>query len=152
MTIFNDGLLADYVVFHRDHPEVLTEFGIDHQQALRSMRLLSLCTACAGGKDGKITYAVAAESMGLEAADEEALTAKVEEWAMLAIKNGLVDVKMCQQTKSIIVYATTQRSFQVEQWKGMVKKITRWKTQINKLLVTVKNIRLTQQGRAQALR
>lgn len=33
----------------------------------------------------------------------------------MAIKNGLVDVKMCQQTRIITIYSSTQRNFQPEQ-------------------------------------
>jgi hypothetical protein len=40
---------------------------------------------------------------------------EVEAWAMLAIKNGLLDLKMCQQTKKITVYSSTQRNFQTAQ-------------------------------------
>eukprot|EP00750_Incisomonas_marina_P006545 INCI14636.1.p1 GENE.INCI14636.1~~INCI14636.1.p1 ORF type:complete len:424 (+),score=106.28 INCI14636.1:255-1526(+) len=154
LEIFNDGLLPDYLKFQAENPAVLKEFSINHEQALRSMRLLSLCTACSSdtSSQGTLTYANAAKAMGLEASSEDELAGQVEDWVMQAIKAGLVDAKMCQQTRKLIVYSSTQRNFQAQQWKEMAKKIGRWKTQINKLLVSVKNIRLTQQGRAQALR
>lgn len=140
--IFNNGLLPDYIAFQAEHPAVLAQFEVDHAQAVRSMRLLSLCTACNRAKDGQITYEEAGKTMGLEG--EEGLAEKVEEWVLNAIKTGLVDVKMCQQSQKITVFSSTQRNFQPEQWKEMHKKVTRWKTQINKLLVTVQNIKANQ--------
>ena len=44
-------------------------------------------------------------------------------WVMVAIKTGLVDVKMCQSTGKLTVYSATQRNFQPAQWKDMKKKV-----------------------------
>jgi hypothetical protein len=136
--------LADYLAFYKKHPSVLAEFKIDHNEALRSMRLLSLCSAC-NSCDGVLSYATAATAMGLQQDNEDdqnKVGAAVEEWVMLAIKNGLVDVKMCQQTHKITVFSSTQRNFQPEQWVEMKKKLTKWKQQVNKLLIsTVKSIK-----------
>lgn len=145
LTIFNDGQLPDYIAFHKDHPSVLAEFGVDHEKAVRSMRLLSLCTACSSTTDGQLDYSTAAKALGFEKSENE--DGEVEAWAMLAIKNGLLDLKMCQQTKKITVYSSTQRNFQTAQWAEMKAKLTRWKLQVHKLLVTVKGVSTAVQRR-----
>merc|ERR1712072_1292329 len=82
---FDHGLIADYVAFQAEHPEVLTEFGIDQEHALGSMRLLSLCSACNKASNGRLSYEDAAKAMGLECSTEE-LSIHVEEWVPFAIK------------------------------------------------------------------
>jgi len=146
--IFNDGLLPDYLKFSEENAAVLKEFNIDSDEALKSMRLLSLCSACSAAENGSLSYERAAEQMGLEPNNY----AELERWVMLAINNGLVDVKMCQQTNKIIVYASTQRNFEAKQWKSMAKKLARWRTQIHKLLVTVSKIRSVHGTKGRSLR
>lgn len=45
--IFAHGELSAYVAFHAAHGAYLGELGVEHEQSLESMRLLSLCSLAA---------------------------------------------------------------------------------------------------------
>ena len=56
LQVFSTGKVGDYIQFHEQHGAYLAEQGIDHDEALEAMRLLSMCSLAAEHEE--IPYAI----------------------------------------------------------------------------------------------
>jgi translation initiation factor 3 subunit M len=94
LQVFSTGKVTDFVKFHKDNGKYLADQGIDHDEALENMRLLSMCSLAAEHEE--IPYAVIAET--LQVGDDE-----VEEWVVRTITSKLMEAKMDQLRKVVSI-------------------------------------------------
>lgn len=103
----------------------LTEQGIDVPKSIETMRLLTLCSLAAKEK----TLSYDAISAGLQCP-----AAEVESWVVRAITAGLVDARIDQEGRAVVVTRTTQRVFDAAAWKGLQTTLHQWRGTVNQLL------------------
>lgn len=130
LQVFSTGKVTDFVKFHKDNGKYLADQGIDHDEALENMRLLSMCSLAAEHEE--IPYAVIAET--LQVGDDE-----VEEWVVRTITSKLMEAKMDQLRKVVSINRCAQRVFGVDQWKQLGEKLTTWKSNVRAMLATIEN-------------
>jgi len=130
LQVFSTGKVGDFTQFHKANGKYLAEQGICHDEALVSMRLLSICSLAAEHEE--IPYAVIAETLQVE-------DAEVEEWVVRAIQSELLEAKMDQLRMVVSINRCAQRIFGVDQWKQLGEKLTSWKTNVRAMLATIES-------------
>lgn len=107
LNIFLNGNLQEYNRFAAEHQDLLANFDVERN--VTKMRLLSLASLGSENLARELTYSEIATA--LEIADTE-----VEMWVIDVIRAGLVEAKLDQLNKTVIVYRSIYRVFGKEQW------------------------------------
>ena len=99
--IFLTKDVADYMSFVKGNRAVLKELGLNEDDTLTKMRLMTL----AGVKSGsKISYKDICERLQIDASE-------CEDWIVQGISSGLLEAKMDQVRELCIITQSTQRIF-----------------------------------------
>ena len=123
--VFATGRLTEYRAFEAAHPGFLGERGIAAGEAEESIRLLTLCSLAS--EQEQLSYADLATA--LEVSEDD-----VEAWVVKAIEAQLLDAKMDQMRRMVIVTFAAQRAYTMEQWKAMHAKLGAWTTNVRSML------------------
>mmetsp|Transcript_38103 Transcript_38103/g.88674 ORF Transcript_38103/g.88674 Transcript_38103/m.88674 type:complete len:316 (-) Transcript_38103:223-1170(-) len=137
LDIYSSGSLDDYraLTSETSSAAVLKAHGIDVQEGERNMRLLSLCslaaesTATIPGNEssGGLSYASVAEALRIR--EDE-----VEPWIVSAVRRGLVDAKMDQIEKRVVVERAMVRKFGKAQWVDLGNRLRAWREAVKGVL------------------
>eukprot|EP00742_Colponemidia_sp_Colp-10_P001987 GILJ01002122.1.p1 GENE.GILJ01002122.1~~GILJ01002122.1.p1 ORF type:complete len:409 (-),score=87.80 GILJ01002122.1:142-1320(-) len=132
LKIFAVDTLDAFNAFHKQNPTFLQSVGLNVDDCVEKMRLLSLCSLAADQTE--LSYASIAS--GLQIAEED-----VEQWIVRAVTVGIVEAKMDQLKRTVSFNRCTQRVFGDAQWKQVSSQIKSWKENVRALLEVVKNNR-----------
>jgi translation initiation factor 3 subunit M len=141
LKIFVSGSYDDFAKFHSENPDFIKSAGLDHEECVRKMRLLSLATLAAANQE--VSYSVIAKA--LQVPEEE-----VEVWVIMAIGESVLEGKMDQLRKLLIVSRSLQRVFTAAQWKQLNDRLTVWKGNLSVILKTLQDCKQQQQHQLQA--
>jgi PCI domain len=75
LRILSEDKLEAYMTFHKAHADVLAKHGIEHEDCVSNMRLLSLCSLAS--EQQEVPYSVVSDTLKVPADD-------VEEWVLKA--------------------------------------------------------------------
>jgi len=125
LTIFQEGSLDDYLAFPGPFPE-----GLSQDDCVRHMKILSLCSLAANHEE--IFYKDIAQALQLPSEDQ------VESWVIAAVSSGLLEAKMDQLQRKVLVERSIVRKFDEEQWKALLSELTLWKNNVRGILETFK--------------
>ncbi|KAL4207445.1 hypothetical protein CU097_015690 [Rhizopus azygosporus] len=138
LDVFLNGTLASYQSFASSHSNL-----IQHpENNIHKMRLLSLASLGSENLSRELKYADIANS--LQIPEEE-----VEMWVIDVIRAGLVEAKLDQLNKTVIVHRSIYRVFGPEQWKKLSTTLSTWKENLNEILTVVGNAKLIAGGALQ---
>lgn len=138
LDIFLNGTLASYQTFAQSHASLI----VDADNNIRKMRLLSLASLGSENLSRELSYAEIANN--LQIPEEE-----VEMWVIDVIRAGLVEAKLDQLNKTVIVHRSIYRVFGKEQWKKLSICLNAWKENLNEILAVVGNAKLVAGGALQ---
>lgn len=138
LDIFLNGTLTTYQTFASTHASLI----IDSEKNIHKMRLLSLASLGSENLSRELTYADIAKNLQIE--QEE-----VEMWVIDVIRAGLVEAKLDQLNKTVIVHRSIYRVFGQEQWKKLSTSLSAWKENLNEILAVVGNAKLIAGGALQ---
>jgi translation initiation factor 3 subunit M len=141
LKIFVSGGYEDFVKFNSENPDFLKSAGLDQEECTRKMRLLSLATLAAANQE--VPYGVIAKS--LQVPEDE-----VEVWVIMAIGESILEGKMDQLRKLVIISRSLQRVFTPAQWKQLGDRLTLWKGNIKLILNTLQDCKQQQQTQLHA--
>jgi len=130
LKIFASEILDAFTAFAAENPDYFKTVGIDQEECVRKMRVLSLTTL--GSANHEIAYSVVAKTLQIDEND-------VESWVIMAISENVMDAKMDQLKRVILVNHCLQRVFTRAQWKVLSTKIDTWRNNISILLKTLQN-------------
>jgi translation initiation factor 3 subunit M len=130
LQLFAHEKLESFTNFHKNNPDYLESVGISHDDSLKKIRLLSIATLAV--ESNEIPYSKIAQTLMIE--EEE-----VEGWVVLAISAKLIDAKMNQVKRIVIVSQSTYRMFTQDQWKQLKSQVVSWQKNIQSLLVVVRS-------------
>ncbi|KAG2175493.1 hypothetical protein INT43_001140 [Umbelopsis isabellina] len=133
LNIFLNGNLQEYNKFAAEHKDLLANFDVERN--ITKMRLLSLASLGSENLARELTYSEIAAA--LEIPQEE-----VEMWVIDVIRAGLVEAKLDQLNKTVIVYRSIYRVFGKEQWQQLDSKLSSWKNSLNDILAVIGNAKL----------
>ncbi|KAJ1484560.1 hypothetical protein T484DRAFT_1796769 [Baffinella frigidus] len=135
LKLFAGENLDAFNKFYAANTAYVNGLGLKKEDCLVKMRLLTLCSLAAAKKE--IGYAEIAKALEVPEAD-------VEPWAIKAITVKLMDAKMDQLNKNLVVSRCTDRMFSQEQWASLRSKLVGWKDRMKQLLQVIENTRKDQ--------
>ncbi|KAF1805291.1 hypothetical protein V8B55DRAFT_1381061 [Mucor lusitanicus] len=138
LDVFLNGTLSTYQTFATAHTSLIK----DADKNIHKMRLLSLASLGSENLSRELTYAEIANN--LQIPEDE-----VEMWVIDVIRAGLVEAKLDQLNKTVIVHRSIYRVFGKEQWKKLSTSLSAWKDNLNEILAVVANAKLIAGGALQ---
>ncbi|KAI9197321.1 uncharacterized protein BJ171DRAFT_520797 [Polychytrium aggregatum] len=135
VNIFLSDNLAAYQDFVKKNPDFCKKEGLNHEDNLHKIRLLSLASLAASHVENEVAYSTIAKALAIE--DDE-----VEFWVIDVIRAGLVDAKMNQLKKTVVVSRSTHRVFGKEQWKFLGERLNGWRANLKEVLQVIANAKL----------
>ncbi|KAJ3102624.1 hypothetical protein HDU97_000408 [Phlyctochytrium planicorne] len=135
LKIFLDQTLKDYRAFTKKHAGFVAKEGLSEEENVRKMRVLSLASLASKHIDGEVPYALIAESLELK--DDS-----VEIWVIDGIRAGLLDAKMNQLKKTVVVSRSIHRVFTKDQWAQLGERVDEWRNNLKEVLQVIANAKL----------
>ncbi len=126
-----EGKLQDYRDFTAmpDKVSVFPTFGIDEERCMENMSLLSLVSLA--GEHEEIPYGAIAATLSVR--EDE-----VERWVIRAVSSGLMDAKMDQLRRVVLVERCAVRQFGIKEWTAMKVRLDKWKSNVRGVLDALK--------------
>jgi len=115
--VYLDGAVKDLDGFHKKNPAVFKDHGLDFQDAMAKMRLLTLATEVHGKSEISLK-----EVAGSLAESED----NVEQWVVRALSDGVIDGRIDQLNSKVLVKSAFQREFGKAEWAFLDSKLTCW--------------------------
>jgi translation initiation factor 3 subunit M len=129
LSIFQQGKLDEFETFVQSNKSVMSSFQIDESEAIRHMRLLSLCSLATEHEE--IPYEAIATTLKIDKTN-------VESWVIDGVSSGLLTAKIDQLQAVVIVENCVVRRFGVEQWKILQHRLNLWKDNVKNVLESLK--------------
>jgi len=126
--VFLSGTVNDLRDFHKKNGKLFDEHGLNFQECMSKIRLLTLATMAQGKSEISLTDVAAS----LEEKEDS-----VEKWVVRAISEGFIDGRIDQLNRKVVVKSSFQRTFEKEEWAFLDSKLTQW---INNLESVIKFI------------
>ncbi|SPO00815.1 related to Eukaryotic translation initiation factor 3 subunit M [Cephalotrichum gorgonifer] len=130
LEIFAEQDLEDFSDFNEEHEGWLEKQDLDHDKLYRKMRLLTFASLAAATPSREIPYAKIVKALRIP--EEE-----VEMWTIDTIRAGLVQGKLSQQRKVLLVHKVTYRVFGTKQWQELSTRVDNWKSTLSTVLDTL---------------
>jgi hypothetical protein len=124
LDLFSKDDLAAFNTFCGSNAAVLSKLKLDKEACVVKMRLLSLCSLAS--RQDSISYADIATCLQVGAEE-------VEMWAIKAMQAKLMDAKLDQLTRRLIINHCPARLFSKSQWSGMRGKLVAWRDRMQQL-------------------
>ncbi|KAJ3193934.1 hypothetical protein HK101_003782 [Irineochytrium annulatum] len=135
LQIFLDQTLKEYTAFAKSNKDFIKTEGLDENESIRKMRLLSLASLGSHHVDGEVPYSTIAEALDIKVGE-------VELWVIDGISSGLLDAKMDQLRKIVVVTRSSYRVFSDKQWDQLGDKIADWRNNLKEVLQVIANAKL----------
>lgn len=118
LTIFVSEKLQNYIDFYNKHKQFVESLGLNHEQNLQKMRLLTFMQMAEGQKE--ISYDTIKDE--LKVSQDE-----VEPFVFDVLRTQLVRAKIDQLNKKVLVQSTMHRTFGRPQWEQLRSVLSSWK-------------------------
>jgi len=128
LAVFLSGDVSDLRTFHGKNTKLFDEYDICFQDAMSKIRLLTLATLV----QGKSEISLPAVAQALDEEEEN-----VEKWVVKALSENVIDGRIDQLNKKVLVKSAFQRKFEKEEWDFLDSKLDQW---INNLECVIKFI------------
>ncbi|TPX67532.1 hypothetical protein SpCBS45565_g03680 [Spizellomyces sp. 'palustris'] len=135
LKIFLDESLKQYQEFVKANPGFVDEHGLSEEDNLTKMRLLSMASLAAANVQGEVGYDTIAQT--LDVPEDE-----VEIWVINVIRAGLMDAKMNQLKRTVVVGRSVHRVFSETEWQQLNDKLNAWKANLKDVLQVISNAKL----------
>ncbi|GMH64313.1 hypothetical protein TL16_g03933 [Triparma laevis f. inornata] len=110
LEIFSTGNLTDFLTYSKSNSSTFKKHSLNLEECTKNMRLLSLCTLASSSPI--LSYASVAEVMQVS-------ENTVEVWIVHAIQAGLIEGRMDQVEKNVVVERAVCRGKGEKEWKGL---------------------------------
>ncbi|KAJ3037402.1 hypothetical protein HDV00_001709 [Rhizophlyctis rosea] len=135
LSVFLDQDLKAYRKFVKENKGVVEKEGLGEEGCVEKMRLLTMASLASGSVGGEVGYDVIARELEVEEGE-------VEVWVIDVIRAGLIDAKMNQLKKTVVVSRSTHRVFTEAQWRQLSDKLASWKNNLKDVLQVIANAKL----------
>lgn len=131
LKIIMEGKLQDYRDFTAmpDKVSVFASCGLDEEACMKNMCLLSLVSLA--GEHEEIPYGAIASTLSIEENE-------VEQWVIRAVSSGLMEAKMDQLRKVVLVERCAVRQFGIKEWTALKVRLDKWKANVRGVLDALK--------------
>ncbi|KAI8597836.1 hypothetical protein EDD21DRAFT_384327 [Dissophora ornata] len=135
LSVFMSGNVQDYRTLVSKNGGLVKELGLDEEETLRKIRLLSLASLGSENLTRELSYQEVANA--LEVQEDE-----VELWVIDVIRAGLVEAKLNQVSKVVIINRSIYRTFGTQQWQQLSNRLNGWKQSLAEILQVLANAKL----------
>ncbi|KAF9295982.1 hypothetical protein BGZ74_010528 [Mortierella antarctica] len=136
LSVFMSGNVQDYRTLVTKYAGLIKELGLDEEETLRKIRLLSLASLGSENLARELSYQEIAKAL-------EVSEGEVELWVIDVIRAGLVEAKLNQVSKVVVVNRSIYRTFGTAQWQQLSQRLNGWKQSLAEILQVVANAKLT---------
>lgn len=126
--ILKVGTLDDLFALQKRSPALFESEGISFDQCLCKLRLLTLAGMAVG--QSELPIDVVANTLQVSEDD-------VETWVVRALAQGVVDGRIDQVRRIVLVKSALQRSFKKKEWEFLDNRIDSWISNIESLMSTI---------------
>lgn len=135
LEVFTSQGLEEYNDFKDEHDSWLAQQSdLDSSALNRKMRLLTLASLAAQAQDRTLPYDRIRAA--LQIPEEE-----VELWVIDVIRAGLVEGKLSQLNKTLLIHRSTYRVFGEKQWAEVQVRMDNWRNSLENVLSVVRSER-----------
>ncbi|KAL1916774.1 uncharacterized protein VTP21DRAFT_5478 [Calcarisporiella thermophila] len=138
LKIFANGNLGDYKAWKQQNAGILEKHNLSDEDNVRKMRLLSLASLGSENLANEIKYDRIAQA--LEISEDE-----VEMWVIDVIRAGLIEAKLNQVAKTVVINRSMFRAFGKEQWQLLSSRLDGWRRSLSDVLQVIGNAKLIAQ-------
>lgn len=128
--------VGEYLALVKKNPKLCEELGLDHEMNLQKLRALTICSL--GMQQESLSYETLVDKLKVDSKDD------VESVIIDAVMAGRVDAKIDQETESVIIQRTTQRTFSKDDWKSIQTKLDGWVTDLQNVRNTIYQVHAQQ--------
>lgn len=131
LSIFVSENLNAYLTFYKSHKEFVTSQGLNHEQNMQKMRLLSFMQLAESNNE--IPFETIQKELQIEAD-------QVENFIIEVLKTKLVRARMDQSARKVFVTSTMHRTFGNAQWQQLRDLLSSWKSNLSTVQEGMKSI------------
>ena len=113
-----------------DKSGVFATYSLNEADCARNMSLLSLVSLA--GEHEEIPYSAIASTLDIP---ED----QVEKWVIMGVSSGLIEAKMDQLSKVVIVERCVVRQFGRKEWESLKVRLDKWKVNVRGVLDALKS-------------
>lgn len=135
LLVFVSEKLPSYMQFYKNHREFVTSQGLNHEQNMKKMRLLSFM---------KLAESQPEMSFELLQKELEIGENEVEPFVIEVLKTKLVRARMDQTARKVHVSSTMHRTFGKDQWQQLRDMLTSWRDNLTTIQEGMKTITTAQ--------
>lgn len=129
LTIFVSEKLQNYIEFYNKNKSFVDNLGLDHEQNMQKMRLLTFMQMAEGQKE--ISYDTIMKELQIGRDD-------VEPFVFDVLRTKLVRAKIDQLNKKVLVQSTMHRTFGRPQWEQLRTVLNDWRNNFSHVEKTIK--------------
>ncbi|XP_037024387.1 eukaryotic translation initiation factor 3 subunit M [Bradysia coprophila] len=122
LSVFVSEKLSSYMNFYKNHKEFVTTQGLNHEQNMKKMRLLSFMQLAESNPEMSFDQL----QKELQIKEEE-----VEPFIIEVLKTKLVRARMDQKNRKVHISSTMHRTFGRPQWQQLHDLLCLWKNNLN---------------------
>ncbi|KAJ8958323.1 hypothetical protein NQ318_017469 [Aromia moschata] len=135
LNIFVSENLSAYLKFYKEHKEFVTTQGLNHEQNMQKMRLLSFMQLAESNPE--ISFDIIERELQMKP-DE------VESFIIEVLKTKLVRARMDQAARKVYVSSTMHRTFGRAQWQQLRDLLHSWRGNLSSVQEGMKSITAAQ--------
>jgi len=136
LELFSCSDLKAFIEFYSKNEAVLKKLELNKEACVLKMRLLTLCSLA--NRQVSISYSEIAACLEVDEAE-------VESWAIKAMQAKLMDGRLDQMERTLVVNHCAARLFSQAQWATMRGKLVGWRDRMQQLQQVIQATRARQQ-------
>nr|QBH73914.1 eukaryotic translation initiation factor 3 subunit M [Carausius morosus] len=133
LSVFVSEKLPAYLDFYKNHKEYVHSLGLDHEQNMKKMRLLTFMQLAEGNSE--MSFETVQQELQLE--EDE-----VESFIIDVLKTKLVRARMDQAARKVYVSSTMHRTFGRAQWQQLRDLLLSWRNNLQSTQDSMKSVAL----------
>ncbi|XP_039294731.1 eukaryotic translation initiation factor 3 subunit M [Nilaparvata lugens] len=133
LTVFVSEKLPDYIKFYQEHKEFVNNLGLNHEQNLKKMRLLTFMQLAEA--NAEMSFDTIQDELQIEENQVEAFIIDV-------LKTKLVRARMDQSARKVHISSTMHRTFGKPQWMQLRDVLHNWKNNVSSVYAGMKAVGL----------
>jgi len=141
--VFVSSDLNGFEACYKANKDHFTSLGFNYDHSKNKMRLITIGSICAQHVGGEVPYTDLAAAIAIDASE-------IERWIIDAVRFRLVDAKIDQLNRVVVVSGATYRDFNKKQWQDLSERLATWKLSVNNVLQVVQNAKLIAQSQGVA--
>nr|QBH73919.1 eukaryotic translation initiation factor 3 subunit M [Eurycantha calcarata] len=131
LSVFVSEKLPAYLDFYKNHKEYVHSLGLNHEQNMKKMRLLTFMQLAEGNSE--MSFETVQQELQLE--EDE-----VESFIIDVLKTKLVRARMDQAARKVYVSSTMHRTFGRAQWQQLRDLLLSWRNNLQNTQDAMKTV------------